>query len=242
MFAGPARPDAGAHPEETGDRAALPAGAGTGRAARRRQLARWKKTQRRALVATAVALVGGGITLASTDRGGTDRTQAATAPDLHGMGGAGGTTDDTAGTPSVAPERSAAPPQAEGRRSPARPEAAPTTTAPPSGTHTDGAAATEVPTGGRSDASESVSRSGDRSGTSQDTGGGAPGSGGSTTPAQPSSPPPSSDDGGGSGDTGGDGGSGQGDDEATQPAPGTPPPTAEQPRDPRLCLLVICLG
>ncbi|MBT2906751.1 hypothetical protein HET68_22725, partial [Streptomyces sp. McG8] len=45
----------------------------------------------------------------------------------------------------------------------------------------------------------------------------------------------------GSGDTSGDGGSGQGD-EATQPAPSSPPPTAEQPRDPRLCLLVICLG
>ncbi|MYR61023.1 hypothetical protein GTY54_33965, partial [Streptomyces sp. SID625] len=48
-----------------------------GRAARRRQLARWKKTQRRALVATAVALVGGGLTVASMERGGGDRAQAA---------------------------------------------------------------------------------------------------------------------------------------------------------------------
>ncbi|MER7712104.1 hypothetical protein ABTX83_16360 [Streptomyces werraensis] len=226
---------------------ALPAGPGTGRAARRRQLARWRKTQRRALVATAVALVGGGITLASTDRGGTDRTQAATAPDLHGMGGTGSTTDEAAGAPSAAPDRTTAPPRADARRGPTRPEAAPTATAPPYGAHTDGAAATEVPAGGRSDASESVSRSGDRSGTSanQDTGGGAPSSGGSTTPTRPSSPPPSADDGSGSGDTGGDtggdGGSGQGDDSATQPAPSTPPP-ADEPRDPRLCLLVICLG
>ncbi|BFO13765.1 hypothetical protein SHKM778_01530 [Streptomyces sp. KM77-8] len=60
---------------------------GTGRAARRRQVIRWKKTQRRALVATAVALVGGGLTLASMDRGGGDRAQAAGAPDLGGMGG-----------------------------------------------------------------------------------------------------------------------------------------------------------
>ncbi|MGA4898671.1 hypothetical protein ACPCAJ_12350 [Streptomyces griseoincarnatus] len=44
----------------------------------------------------------------------------------------------------------------------------------------------------------------------------------------------------GSGDTDDDG-SGQGDGSAAQPAPGTPPP-ADEPRDPRLCLLVICLG
>ncbi|MFE3164905.1 hypothetical protein [Streptomyces sp. NPDC059224] len=57
-----------------------------GRAARRRQRARWKKTQRRALVATAVALVGGGLTVASLDRQSTDRTQAASAPDNRTMG------------------------------------------------------------------------------------------------------------------------------------------------------------
>ncbi|MFF8628488.1 SCO2400 family protein [Streptomyces werraensis] len=249
VFAAPARPAGTPQGGETGPAddtpRALPAGPGTGRAARRRQLARWRKTQRRALVATAVALVGGGITLASTDRGGTDRAQAATASDLHGMGGTGSTTDEAAGAPSAAPDRTTPPPRADARRGPTRPEAAPTATAPPYGAHTDGAAATEVPAGGRSDASESVSRSGYRSGTSsgasQDTGGGAPSSGGSTTPTRPSSPPPSADDGSGSGDTGGDGGSGQGDDSATQPAPSTPPP-ADEPRDPRLCLLVICLG
>ncbi|MFD4509159.1 hypothetical protein [Streptomyces sp. NPDC058457] len=57
-----------------------------GRAARRRQRARWKKNQRRAVVATAVALVGGGLTVASLDRQGTDRAQAATAPDNRTMG------------------------------------------------------------------------------------------------------------------------------------------------------------
>ncbi|MBJ6626207.1 hypothetical protein NC658_16860 [Streptomyces griseoincarnatus] len=240
VFAAPARPAETARHEETVGPAAdtpraLPAGAGTGRAARRRQSARWKKTQRRALVATAVALVGGGITLASTDRGGSDRTQAAPAPDLHGMGG---TADEAADAPSASPDRTTAPPRTEDRRGTARPEAAPTTT-PPSGTRTEGAAATEVPAGGRSDASESVSRSGDRSGASQGTGGTAPSSGGSTAPTRPSSPPPSADD--GSGDTDDDGGSGQGDGSAAQPAPGTPPP-ADEPRDPRLCLLVICLG
>ncbi|MFE2668061.1 SCO2400 family protein [Streptomyces mirabilis] len=57
-----------------------------GRAARRRQLARWKKNQRRAVVATAVALVGGGLTVASMDRQSGDRAQAATAPDVATMG------------------------------------------------------------------------------------------------------------------------------------------------------------
>ena len=59
-----------------------------GRAARRRQLARWKKNQRRAVVATAVALVGGGLTVASLDRHTTDRAQAAAAPDDRTMGAA----------------------------------------------------------------------------------------------------------------------------------------------------------
>ncbi|MFF4272419.1 hypothetical protein [Streptomyces sp. NPDC001536] len=58
----------------------------TGRAARRRQRERWKKTQRRALVATAVALVGGGLTVTSMNRQSTDRTQATAAPDREAMG------------------------------------------------------------------------------------------------------------------------------------------------------------
>ncbi|MGW3647256.1 SCO2400 family protein [Streptomyces sp. NPDC000878] len=64
----------------------VPAPAPVGRAARRRQRERWKKTQRRALVATAVALVGGGMTVSSLNRQSTDRTQAATAPDREVMG------------------------------------------------------------------------------------------------------------------------------------------------------------
>ncbi|MFF8974693.1 hypothetical protein [Streptomyces sp. NPDC014995] len=67
-----------------------------GRAARRRQLARWKKNQRRAVVATAVALMGGGLTVASMDRHSTDRAQAATGPDDGSTGAAaeGGTERD----------------------------------------------------------------------------------------------------------------------------------------------------
>jgi len=58
-----------------------------GRAARRRQLARWKKNKRRAAVATAVAIVGGGLTLTAMDRHSPDQARAATAPDEQSMGG-----------------------------------------------------------------------------------------------------------------------------------------------------------
>ncbi|MFF5973425.1 hypothetical protein ACFY7C_18060 [Streptomyces sp. NPDC012769] len=56
---------------------------GEGRAARRRQRARWKKHQRRALAATAVALVGGGLTVAAmpATRPSTTHTHAAPPPE-----------------------------------------------------------------------------------------------------------------------------------------------------------------
>ncbi|NEC88576.1 hypothetical protein [Streptomyces sp. SID12501] len=73
------------HPYDSSD---APSPAPNGRAARRRQRERWKKTQRRALVATAVALVGGGMTAFSLNRQAPDRTQAASAPDRETMGGA----------------------------------------------------------------------------------------------------------------------------------------------------------
>ncbi|MFM9709071.1 hypothetical protein ACKI2E_39340 [Streptomyces galilaeus] len=75
-----------AEPGDTGADVATAATAGLGRAARRRQLARWNKNKRRAAIATAVAIVGGGLTVATMDRHSTDRTQAATAPDRHSMG------------------------------------------------------------------------------------------------------------------------------------------------------------
>ncbi|WUK64294.1 hypothetical protein OHA75_16515 [Streptomyces coelicoflavus] len=61
-----------------------------GRAARRRQLTRWKKNKRRAVVASAVALVGGGLSIATMDRQSNDRAQAATAPDHRSMAAAEG--------------------------------------------------------------------------------------------------------------------------------------------------------
>ncbi|MGW2565693.1 SCO2400 family protein [Streptomyces sp. NPDC001537] len=100
----------------TGAAAAIPLS--EGRAARRRQRARWKKNQRKAVVATAVALVGGGLTVASMDRGSSHRAEASTATDLSSMGSEDGTADQNAqlppaGTgkhrkPDATPDRSAA--------------------------------------------------------------------------------------------------------------------------------------
>lgn len=61
-----------------------------GRAARRRQMARWKKNQRRAVVATAVALVGGGLTVAAMNGNAKPGVQASTTPKDTTMGGAAG--------------------------------------------------------------------------------------------------------------------------------------------------------
>ncbi|WP_435861016.1 SCO2400 family protein [Streptomyces nigrescens] len=72
-----AAPDDGA----PGD-AEVPAPTGQGRAARRRQLARWKKHRRRAAAATAFALVGGGLTVSMLqNKPATNGTHAASMPE-----------------------------------------------------------------------------------------------------------------------------------------------------------------
>ncbi|WP_328869227.1 hypothetical protein OHT76_03490 [Streptomyces sp. NBC_00287] len=91
-----------------------------GRAARRRQRARWKKNQRKAVVATAVALVGGGLTVAAMDGRSGDRAQAATAPDNTAMGA----TEDRATEPAPA----ASTPPGTRRSRPDTPSARPSAT------------------------------------------------------------------------------------------------------------------
>ncbi|WP_406726399.1 hypothetical protein WJ438_19515 [Streptomyces sp. GD-15H] len=223
----------------------------TGRAARRRQLARWKKTQRRALVATAVAFVGGGLTLASMDRGSGDRAQAATAPAITGMGGADGPADhygDPAppatppGTHQSSPDRPSqsasdddSDPQSAGLAStpttasnirPDRATGAPTTaTPPPRTTSPSTGSGTEVGFDSGSEGSGAGSHSG--------------------AVTRPTSPPvAASDSGGGGGDSGSDG---SGDRSGSQPATLAPTtPSHNSPgssdSDAKLCLLVICLG
>lgn len=156
-----------AQPDETASPTAAPSYRGTGRAARRRQMTRWKKTQRRALVATAVALVGGGLTVSSMDRGSGDSAQAATAPDFKGMGGARGPADTSTdpGFPTNSPERSPeqTAPADDAHRTPAGATQESTN---PSRTHTDSGSDTpaESESRSRTTAPDSTSRSYDRSG------------------------------------------------------------------------------
>ncbi|MFJ7490465.1 hypothetical protein ACIQZB_04280 [Streptomyces sp. NPDC097727] len=94
-----------------GDEAAVPSGpapAPRGRAARRREMARWKKNKRRAVVASAVALVGGGLTVTAMDRQSADQAQAAgapavPAPDVASMDSAEERTQQHPGAPSAGP-------------------------------------------------------------------------------------------------------------------------------------------
>lgn len=213
--------------------------AARGRAARRRQLARWKKNKRRAAVATAVALVGGGLTLASMDRQSGDRAQAAAAPDDHSMGARDG--EASAGTGPAAPApgthrsshgtapRHARQPASDtsGRQSPAAPRTA------ASNTRTDAAA--PAPLSARTPAAQQQGAA--PASGSTDTGGTAAGgtgtAGSGTSAQQPADPAPAPSTGTGS-DTGTP--------TTTSPSTSTTSPSADPTSPSHLCLLVVCLG
>ncbi|WP_432133713.1 SCO2400 family protein [Streptomyces sp. bgisy154] len=223
-----------------------------GRAARRRQLARLKKHQRRAMVATAFALVGGGLSVATLDRDTTDRAQAATAPDDRTMGGTRGPLEEepdqqapsaaphTApedGTPAAGPApRGPAPATPAAGAPAARPDtaAAPRTLAAPERrSGTDASSGTSANTSGASGTSATSYASG---GASAGDGAGAGGTDGTA---------------GTTGTTGTTASSGSG--TAAEPAPdpaaggtesgttGTSPATATTSPT-QLCLLGLCLG
>ncbi|MEU5533338.1 hypothetical protein [Streptomyces sp. NPDC020362] len=194
-----------------------------GRAARRRQLARWKKNKRRAAVATAVALVGGGLTLAALDRQSPDRAQAAAAPDNRPMGATDGQAGAEDRPESASPgthrsPRTSAPARARRTVSDAPHghtlATAPRTAAPD--THPDAAAA---PVPARTPAAQQQHTV-------------APASGGTGTTAQQPSTPASVPTPASTPSTGG------GTDSGTSPA--SPSPAATSPS--QLCLLVVCIG
>ncbi|MFF0078303.1 hypothetical protein ACFYR1_01025 [Streptomyces canus] len=117
-----------------------------GRAARRRQRVRWRKNQRKAVVATAVALVGGGLTVSAMNQQSDVRTQAATSPDNRSMGVAELPTSDDAlpaSTPAKAQQESTTTPSKSVASHRRTGNAASTTTR--SSVHTD-SAATPTPT------------------------------------------------------------------------------------------------
>ncbi|MEU0217455.1 hypothetical protein ABZ281_21070 [Streptomyces sp. NPDC006265] len=204
-----------------------------GRAARRRQMARWKKNQRRAVVATAVALVGGGLTVAAMNGNAKPGVQAAATPEDTTMGGAAGEAPTYAGPTSSKDDspRAASTPTTPSHSDRAsrhqRPRAAePRTT--PSDARTDAAAAhrelplTTAPR--RKTVTDTVDTA---------TGTGTAGSSASQV-TEPTTPPAA----------------GSGSDAQQPSSPSTPPPAAATPpetspadSEPKeLCLLVICLG
>ncbi|MFD5659562.1 hypothetical protein ACFWHX_19950 [Streptomyces hirsutus] len=236
------------------------ASAPTGRAARRRQLARWRKTQRRALVATAVAFVGGGLTLVSMDRDSGDRARAATAPEVSGMGGTDGPADQYGGpAPSVNPpgtqrsqERPSQPAPGDGaHRQPTGTASAPATA---SSTRPDGTTTATSPSRTTPSSDGSGTRTGSDSNDTGSVSGSASGAGfGSGTATRPTTPP--EDSSGNGGDSGNDGVRGRNGRSGSQP--GTSVPSTPAPESPgssgsgsdsssgsgsELCLLVICLG
>ncbi|WP_326780918.1 hypothetical protein OG481_14970 [Streptomyces longwoodensis] len=210
-----------AHAPETGDVSDAPP-APRGRAARRRQRVRWRKSQRRAVVATAVALVGGGLTLASLDRHAPDRTRAAAAPDDRAMGAARAQVrdDDAGGAVAAVPAASVSAPARTLPRTQSPAAGTPASAAGPS------APGTPAPTAARPDSAAEP----------RPVGSGAAGPGTATTvpmtgeaprttpadqPATATDPAPQAP-------------------ASTQPAPD---PAATSPSRPdRLCLLVVCLG
>ncbi|MEU0026825.1 hypothetical protein [Streptomyces sp. NPDC006335] len=146
-----------------------------GRAARRRQKARWRKNQRKAVVATAVALVGGGLTVTAMNQQSNTRTQAAASPDTRSMGVAELPTSGDAlpeSTPAKALQASTTTPSTKVGKHRRTADSASTTTL--SSVHTDSAASPEptATTPSRSQSRGSLS-------TSVATGGG--GTSGSTT-------------------------------------------------------------
>lgn len=142
-----------------------------GRAARRRQRARWKKNQRKAVVATAVALVGGGLTVTAMSQQSHTRDQAAAAPDNRSMGVAELPTSDDAlpaATPATAQQASTTTPSTRVGSHRRTVDSASTTTR--SSVHTD-SAASPTPTATTASRSQSQGTLSTSAAAGTDTGG-----------------------------------------------------------------------
>lgn len=197
-----------------------------GRAARRRQMARWKKSRRRAGIATAVALFGGGVTVASMSHSSGRGTTAAAATHDTGSGPLG--TDDSSVT--TASEQSV--PGGNALHTTSTPQhrtTAHTTPAVlPTQDGTDGGGSVPIavaPASARSQAAPMAT----------------------TPPQTTATTPPAASGTSGSG-TSATGGSGNGGTSTApaSPAPSTPPPATTSPTTPPsqhgLCVLILCIG
>ncbi|MFF3985267.1 hypothetical protein ACFY0B_11715 [Streptomyces sp. NPDC001797] len=195
-----------------------------GRAARRRQRVRWKKNQRRAVVATAVALVGGGLTVASMDRQGGDRAQAATAPDNRPMGLADEAATDTGQAASAPTGRHRAPDATPSAHTTTANAPREQSTGVPRATATPGQDAGSTAASAAAQPYSAAAVSGTTTGTAA-----AP----TATPTATTTT---------SADTGTGTGTGTGTSTGTSASSAGPAPTASPTSPSHLCLLVICLG
>jgi hypothetical protein len=192
-----------------------------GRAARRRQMARWKKSRRRAGIATAVALFGGGVTVASMSHSSRGTTAAAATHDDTGSGPLG--TDDSSVT--TASEQSVPGGNALHTASTPRHRTA---------AHSGPVA---LPTHDGTDSAGSVRIA------AAPAAAGTQAAPSATTPPQTTATTPPAGTG-----TGGTGGTGSGGASTAPagPAPSTPPPATTSPTTPPsqqgLCVLILCIG
>jgi hypothetical protein len=234
-----------------------------GRAARRRQWARWQKNRRRAGAAAAFALFGGGLTMAAmphhAGRGGTTAS-AVTPVNLTSLPydrSSGGTPQNPSADPGTAHPATAGTPRQHDSaphtsRGSTRPDHLATAPAPSSSTPDTPAAAPASYQGGTTPSSPSQGTtatpptdSSSPSGTTgADSGTTAPGSTGSTGSTGSGSTSGSGSTGSGStgstgsGSTAGSGSTGTGGSTTTTP----PSSTTPTPPPHQLCLLVLCVG
>jgi hypothetical protein len=212
-----------------------------GRAARRRQQARWRKSRRRAGVATAVALFGGGVAVASwqngSGRGGNTASSydTVTPVSLHDGSDGAATGDGTAAAPGTTTAHTAS-----GARH-AAPSTTPRTVAPTQAT-TDGGVTSQLPAGTATTAPSAVGSAGtvhQQTSTGSASTGTAGGTSASTTGSGTDTQTASG------GDTASTGGDTTATTAPTAPTSTTPPATSTSPTTPPsqqgLCVLVLCL-
>ncbi|MBT2389759.1 hypothetical protein J7E87_10010 [Streptomyces sp. ISL-1] len=186
-----------------------------GRAVRRRQMAMWKKKRRRAAIVSAVALVGGGLTVAALPDGpSTGRAEAASAPE-----------PETSATPRThitgsSPEETDAPVSQDHDTSTKPPK---TAGAPRNATGTVATAPAKRQPQNTTVAARPTATTSPQVHTPPVAGNGVSGSQ-AHSPAPRTTPPPSAPAGTGAGDT----------------STASPAPTATSPG--QVCVLVLCLG
>ncbi|WP_329139281.1 hypothetical protein OG552_32990 [Streptomyces sp. NBC_01476] len=212
-----------------------------GRAARRRQLERWKKNRRRAGVATAFALFGGGVTVASMQSHGSGRGGTAAASPYDTVTPVTLRIDTSAGDPSVLSQQGAHTP---GKHAAAVPQQRAGTPSLPSAqaTHpvTDNGGTVPISAGGPSSVHTTRTQPAPSTTTAAATGN-QDASTGSSAGTDPGSTDSGTDTSAGGTDTGGSTTANPAAGSPTTPPATTSPTTTPAPHQ-GVCILVLCIG